>query len=67
MAYSGNVKFITEDNNRALVEETAAGAANPDAHRLINADFSSKVVGDIISYNYNADSDFNNGRDVTLV
>lgn len=67
MAYSGYIKFITEDNTRALVEETAAGATSPDAHRLINADFSGKSREDTISYTYNADSDFNNGRDVTIL
>jgi len=66
MAYTGTIKFITEDNNRAIVEETAAGATYPDAHRLVNADFTGKAREDSITYTYDADSDFNNGRDITI-
>ena len=67
MAYSGYIKFITETNTEAIVEETRAGATSPDALKIVNADFSKKSRGDTISYTYNADSDFNDGRDVTIV
>ncbi len=66
MAYSGYIKFITETKTEAIVEETAAGAANPDALKIVNADFSSKVVGDTVSYVYNTYSNFNDGRNVTI-
>jgi len=67
MAYSGNIKFIFETNNEALVEETPSGATSYDRHVKVNADFSAKVRGDVISYNYNARSNFNDGHDITIV
>jgi hypothetical protein len=66
MAYSGSVKFILETDTKAIVEETPAGATSPDAHRIVNADFSAKAVGDTISYTYNAASATNDGRDITI-
>lgn len=67
MAYSGNIKFIFETNNEALVEETPSGDTSYDRHVKVNADFSAKSRGDIISYTYNAPSVFNDGYDITIV
>jgi len=66
MAYSGLIKFISDTNQRALVEETPSGDSSYNRHALINANFSSKSRGDTITYTYDAASVFNNGRDVTL-
>jgi len=66
MAYSGLVKFITETSLRAIVEETPSGDSTFNKHALINSDFSSKSVGDTISYEYDSASVNNNGRDVTV-
>ena len=66
MAYSGEIKFMTEDYQRAIVEETPDGDLYPAAHRLVNADFSGKEDGDTITYTYDADSAENNGRDITI-
>lgn len=64
MAFSGTVKFILEDDKSAIVEETKAGASSPEAIRYLVGDaitsFSSKVVGDTISYVYA------NSYDITL-
>ncbi len=67
MAYSGNIKFIFETQNEALVEETPAGATSYERHVKVNADFSAKSRGDAINYNYNARSNFNDGHDITIV
>ena len=67
MTYSGEIKFITETNARAIVAEIPAGSIEFEAHRLINSDFSGKIVGDSISYNYDSYDAENNGRDITLV
>ena len=66
MAYAGLIKFILETNQRAIVEETPSGDASFNKHALINADFSSKVRGDSVTYTYDDPSALNNGRDVTL-
>lgn len=67
MAYSGNIKFIFETTAEALVEETPTGASSFDRHTKVNADFSAKSRGDIISYNYNAPSASNDGHDITII
>lgn len=67
MAYSGYIKFITETSTEAIVEETRAGATSPDAMKVVNANFSGKSRGDTVSYTYNVDSNFNDGRDITIV
>ena len=64
--YSGEIKFITEDNQRAIVEETPSGDLYPVAHRLVNADFSGNADGDTIDYDYDAADPENNGRDITI-
>ena len=67
MAYSGEIKFITEDVQRAIVDETPDGDLYPAAMRLVNADFAGKEDGDTIDYTYDTDSAENNGRDITLI
>jgi len=66
MAYTGRIRFITEDNKRAIVEETKAGATSPEGHKVLGADFSGKAREDVITYTYNSPSDFNDGRDITI-
>ena len=64
--YSGLIKFITETNTRAIVEETPSGDASFNKHSLVNADFSGKARGDTIAYSYSAAGPENNGRDITI-
>jgi hypothetical protein len=66
MAYTGFVRFIEETQEKALVQETAAGASSPDKYTVLNADFSAVTLFDTITYTYNAASTFNDGRDITI-
>lgn len=66
MAKSGLIKFITENSQQALVEETASGSTYPDGHKLVKADFSAKARGETISYDYSAAGADNDGHDITI-
>ena len=65
MAYSGYIKFITENDLTAIVEETEAGADYFHKHAVVNSDFSGKDRGDTISYDYTIGA--NNGRTITIL
>lgn len=67
MAYSGTIKFISENDERAIVEESLSGATTgAEGHKIVGADFSAKAVADVISYTYNSPGAFNDGRDITI-
>jgi hypothetical protein len=61
LACTGVVKFIVEDGQSALVEETLSGATSgPEAIRYLKANFSfaPKVVGEAIVYDYYEDPSY---------
>ena len=52
-AYSGEIRFIGEKGDEALVYQTPTGAVDPDGYRLLhNATFGARAVGDTINYDF---------------
>ena len=71
MAYTGRIRFISEDNKRAIVEEFSSAAnyslGRPEGHKVLGAaSYAGKAREDIFYYTYNSLSDFNDGRDITF-
>jgi hypothetical protein len=69
MIYSGIVKYLFNDDQKAIVEQytytVLTGATAIDKFAVINANFSGVHVGDAVIYAYSDPSFSNDGRDVT--
>jgi hypothetical protein len=65
--YTGEVKFILDTGNKALVEETLSGSSIAEGYKFVkSSDLSSKSIGDTITYSYDAGSASNDGHDITI-